>query len=670
MASGAEAAATATAQADEGDADGLALLAQVEALAEDTAARMSRGAHYEAVQLLRHAYVVAGGMDRAVFDNTDEEAAASSIKVPPSSPASAAAKASGTPVVRVARASVCVLLCAVLSGIGAHKEALAAARAAEADVREAWRSLLGVVGLRDGSPVSRAVTDRLAELLSEAEKVPWLGQAAEIVVQAKHLVALELEYTGGEAAELERLHREGALLAQHLLSNRHPARKQAEMSLEAWQGRLETSGDLEARAGAAAAGVGSQFGLLARPSELVRVLLCVDSLGGGGGGHGGVPRAIPEEGEEAEEQPWDHERFPPLRAPPPVAQQKLPSLPRHERLYYGLPPEVTPADIDGSGRQRRAKHMERSIQQGASECPPTASSPSGHGMSVTWGSRSAPPGELMHESGNFGPDGVPKGRSWKAKRRVPIMVTMAGADGKSSWALRTNAEDKRQRPGRKINPFDDWKNNVAGDSKPLKDRVLETATGQADFFQRMRDESRRFRNFTLKEMNDPDQMADARILFCGEGLALKKRQEKERRAKEKAAKNALAAISSAASSGTEDLDALDSLAELSTFSGTFQASPSQHPRSSSLSVTRKNCVERVSSPAFSASHLSDGASIRGGSSQDRRKEQRGGPLKISASESLADLRELLAASQAGDDEEKKKKTKKAGRRKTEAAVET
>lgn len=129
---------------------------------------------------------------------------------------------------------------------------------------------------------------------------------------------------------------------------------------------------------------------------------------------------------------------------------------------------------------------------------------------------------------------------------------MIGADGKSAWALRNTIEGKNAGKGQRINPFDDWLNSVGSETKSLKTRVLETAAGQADFHKAMREESRRFRHFYLKEQKDTEALAEGRILYCKEGMALKRKQQ---RAKENAER---AAARSRSVSAAEQMTSVDS----------------------------------------------------------------------------------------------------------------
>lgn len=341
-------------------------------------------------------------------------------------------------------------------------------------MQEAWRSLLEA---RTAGFVA-VVAARLAELLKGSTS-SWMGQAAETSVQAKHAVALELEFVAGSDAEVEveRLQLEGALLAQHLLAKRNPVRLRAEAALLEWRGRLLPPG----AAGAAAANGAQRAGTWeqvphARQSELLRMLLGMSLPV--------VANPMAEGSTFEEEEPlWDCVQFPAIRGTP---------------TSSSAPFSLTSPSRDGS----------------------------------TWSHRSAPPGELFKESSDWGPQGLPDGGSWRSTRRSPIFLTMSGAGGKAAWALRTSSDNPKGQRGQRLNPFQDWLRNVAGDSKPLKERVLESTAGQEDYYQNMRENSRRFKHFWLKEEVDSDALNEDRILYCAEGMSLKRRQQKARSIRE------------------------------------------------------------------------------------------------------------------------------------------
>jgi hypothetical protein len=126
---------------------------------------------------------------------------------------------------------------------------------------------------------------------------------------------------------------------------------------------------------------------------------------------------------------------------------------------------------------------------------------------------------------------------------------MRGAGGKSQWALRSSSEAVLGSRGKKkaADPFQDFLINVSGDAKPLKQKVLETASGQEDFFKNMREQSKRFRHFYLKDEVDEDKLGDDRILYTATGMALKDKIKRQA-----AAKNAAAAKAAVRSQAAEE----------------------------------------------------------------------------------------------------------------------
>jgi len=146
---------------------------------------------------------------------------------------------------RVARASVAVQHCALLSKFGRHtlalKEALAAARESE----EVWSILMQAAVARDDAAkrgdVGRPEYTPYGLLLKAPP--PWIRKAIVALVQAKHCVAIELEYSvAGKAGQFSQhhevemvrgqlipaLHREATVLSQQLLPEGHPIRQLSE----------------------------------------------------------------------------------------------------------------------------------------------------------------------------------------------------------------------------------------------------------------------------------------------------------------------------------------------------------------------------------------------------------------------------------------------------------
>jgi len=350
---------------------------------------------------------------------------------------------------------------------------------------------------------------------------------------------------------------EGALLAQHLLVVGHPVRDRAEAAFAEWQHRCPEVGQRMGAAVDVDLGVGqdpstgaetpSPAVVRARPSEVLHMLIgpkwraSLESKANVASGARSSAAAFIEcqvEAVAAEEEEEPLSNFPPWRGLPAAAGP--PPLTAAERMSLGL---RAPVDMRHERRCARQRALLASApstdsvlgSESSSKWDPLASSSR---PNTTWGARSAPPGELYTSSVDWGPDGLPHGRSWRAHGRVPIYFSMRNAGGKAEWALRSGsmAELSRGRGGKKkVNVFQDWLVNVAGDAKPLKKKVLETVTGQEDFFMNMREQSRRFRNFYLKEEVDEEKLGDDRILYTATGVALKEKLKRQAEAKNAAA---------------------------------------------------------------------------------------------------------------------------------------
>jgi len=227
-----------------------ALLAMVQQQADVAGSYLRNGDARKAVATLRRAYKVAadhGGAD------------AQGVYVP-------AAR-------RLALASLRLQLCAVLSRLGRHPQALIEARAAKHETDEVWRTALGgcaelVEASEEGNLNKPAAP--LRRLLLRPP--PWLPSVVEASIQARQCVALELEFvqdglegeeaaapqpppgldgpdvtnlgTGEEASagseahaegpleeEVQGMHREAVLLARQLLPEEHPVRDGAERAM-------------------------------------------------------------------------------------------------------------------------------------------------------------------------------------------------------------------------------------------------------------------------------------------------------------------------------------------------------------------------------------------------------------------------------------------------------
>lgn len=215
-------------------------------------------------------------------------------------------------------------------------------------------------------------------------------------------------------------------------------------------------------------------------------------------------------------------------------------LPRHERLYQGIPPLV---DLDFERWRRRpsyqmepstpsSTYMEKgrgSISAQTLGSWSTSSSLASTGMKST-SRHQLPRGDLyVNTSPRRGE--LPRTPNWTSARRVPVLFSIQGTEGKSSWALRTvRKRDRVVFDDKKMNAFEDWRKNGSGPKMRLRDQVLQTEKGMQYFHDNLKKQSYRFKNFWLKDMVTQDDLYEDRTVYCSEGLrVLKKNPRKQLR---------------------------------------------------------------------------------------------------------------------------------------------
>eukprot|EP00931_Biecheleriopsis_adriatica_P101732 TRINITY_DN76812_c0_g1_i1.p1 TRINITY_DN76812_c0_g1~~TRINITY_DN76812_c0_g1_i1.p1 ORF type:complete len:717 (-),score=169.10 TRINITY_DN76812_c0_g1_i1:27-2177(-) len=517
-----------------------ALFASLESLAEAAASRVLQGAPQDAVLLLQRALA-----------HCDSEASPPPKEVPvqaqkgtAEAPAmnwsddeeeekdAARQKKLSALSVALARAGVGVLLCTALSQVGEHAEAVAVAKEAT------------------------DVADGLIAELSEAGSTELLQRAVELAVQVRQCHAVELEFTVagsqitqpvaedtplGEvkeeaaanehappsaAAELDpqlqiqdqlfELHCKSVELAVEHLPPSSPVRQRAQQAQREWQMRL---------AGA--------------PAPVDRGFWQEDSLL-----------------RPSSQKAWRMA----ISRPGTSSSEAGLGLPRHERMYLGIPP---PVDL----RQERLRR--KGLLGASAKSSPSASRPFTSGSTMSsmdfrddigmaeahdldplqrrlsapsmtfnesnslelsrpttgsefWGKQSVRLGDLY--SGSSYRDRAKQlptnSSNWSSERRVPVLFTMSGPGGRAAWALR-KAEAGSRRSNvekRSINAFEDYRKNASGPKVNLKDQVLQTEGGMMHFQHRLKHESYMFKNFWLKDEVTADDLWQDRTFFCEEGL--------------------------------------------------------------------------------------------------------------------------------------------------------
>jgi len=458
------------------------------------------------------------------------------------------------PAVAIARAGARVLFCTALSKAGAHSDALEVARDAaemidgvlpalsidEEEEFDGQESAHSSEASLDGEEVEDPYVDA-----RRARKLQLLERAVELAVQARQCQCLELEFSAqaaaeealfgpaqpsegadafspaeiaaGLRAEVAELHKEGPELARKHLPKANYVRIAAEKAFHAWQ---------------------------------VRSMRITD---------GSIPPLHPKDMRAA------------LAATRPRTYKTRPaedglSLTKHERLYQGVPPLI---DLREERLRRRGQSLSSTspastmfpssdalddFTKTKSDITRTLSVPSMPsvgprptlaisnlsmpqpaaaslsqsaatlnfelGMQESWGKNSVKLGDLYTRSQMRKSD-MPKGsNNWQSVRRSPVSFGIHGPAGKASWALRQEKRRKVNEDGHKINAFEDWKKNATGPRVNVKDQVLQTEGGVKHFKADMKNESRKFKNFWLKEEVTADDLWEDRTFYGTEGIRI------------------------------------------------------------------------------------------------------------------------------------------------------
>jgi len=211
-------------------------------------------------------------------------------------------------------------------------------------------------------------------------------------------------------------------------------------------------------------------------------------------------------------------------------------LPRHERLYQGLPPAV---DLDFERWRRHPSYTQSTMEPST---PSSTNMEKGRGSISahtlgSWSTNSSmastgvkstsrhqlPRGDLyVNTSPRRGE--LPRTPNWTSARRVPVLFSIQGTEGKSSWALRTvRKRDRVVFDDKKMNAFEDWRKNGSGPKMRLRDQVLQTEKGIQYFHDNLKKESYRFKNFWLKDMVTQDDLYEDRTFYSSEGLRVLKK---------------------------------------------------------------------------------------------------------------------------------------------------
>mmetsp|Transcript_26760 Transcript_26760/g.50325 ORF Transcript_26760/g.50325 Transcript_26760/m.50325 type:complete len:590 (-) Transcript_26760:61-1830(-) len=396
--------------------------------------------------------------------------------------------------VALAKVGVQVLLCASMSQAGRHAEALDVARSA-----------------------SQAADFIMAELYEEvrAQQTPnkdassraLLQRAVELAVQARQCQAVEMEFVGPAESGLmdfweclRQLHEQSLSLAE-ALPGHSAVRLRASQAKREWKIR--------------AAG-----------ATLPK-----------------IPLASNSSGQDPSLQVWRSV----LGPPPKCAVRRSDAgagLPKHQRMYLGLPPSV---DLEFERWRRRPNvtrpgsmetsssmtSLDKGMEKAFSAPDLCELSPSDTGSTFgvkPWSKHPLPPGDLFIFTSPRQTD-LPKTPNWASTRRVPVLFSVQGTKGKASWALRSSKKRDRVVDNKRMNAFEDWRKNGSGPKMRLIDQVLQTENGIQYFQDNLKTQSYRFKNFWLKDMVTEDDLYHDRTFYCSEGLrVLKKNPHRQPRA--------------------------------------------------------------------------------------------------------------------------------------------
>jgi len=273
---------SAVASAQDGDE---LLFAMVEREAAIADAKLRMGDARHALSVLKRAYRLADAYGRRSPSGDNPVAVCSEMTAPPSASPELPARS-------LAVAALRLQMCAVLSRFRRHHEAINEARAAKHQADGLWKSLMGasieLTAAVAAGDVARPAPE-LRRLLLNPPK--WLVRLAEVSIQCRQCLALELEFglpqtpplpTGhvepASAApsvanssspqdalpvppltpeqEVSVLHHEAVMLAQRLLPTHHLVREAAERAAK--HGELRRRGRSTSSSRPAEAGVGLQ----------------------------------------------------------------------------------------------------------------------------------------------------------------------------------------------------------------------------------------------------------------------------------------------------------------------------------------------------------------------------------------------------------------------------
>jgi hypothetical protein len=493
------------------------------------------------------------------------------------------------PAAMLAAATIRLSLCVTLSGVGRHTQALDEAKMAAVEIDKMWRLLFLSSAEQEEATAFGDKTKPAASLRDALRNPPqWLERAVEVAVQARHCIALELEFENGpltaesrscllgassalstgleagvsdasdpvdeevpdpvplsEAATIQeqigKLHREGVLLARQLLPAEHAVRHHAELAFTKWVQR--TGGDGLPDLSESSSPVQRT---LSRRRQLTMVL-----------------------SKEAEFSPPASQLGPaPPTSPPQPLSPKSPSRPPPLNTCRSAPldtdlPQFLRLHAKGRLPAPSATWPATSIQTTNASTASLASinESSGSGLPRSLSSGTVNPSQFTSQlSYHSAPGGdvymasLPKHSNLpqikKKKGTPPLQGSRSpskahGSRSSSKDEKRQNSKERKERlkqeeqaaaekPQRaktaqqkaqeaailaaQRDPFEDWRRNMVDERQmSFFQQKLKTNQGLTTLQNDLKDEARRFKSFTMKELDDA-AMFEIRTKFGPSGM--------------------------------------------------------------------------------------------------------------------------------------------------------
>eukprot|EP00928_Gymnodinium_smaydae_P013504 TRINITY_DN14922_c0_g1_i1.p1 TRINITY_DN14922_c0_g1~~TRINITY_DN14922_c0_g1_i1.p1 ORF type:complete len:672 (+),score=150.41 TRINITY_DN14922_c0_g1_i1:157-2172(+) len=515
-----------------------ALIANVNREVEIADAKLRAGEAKHAVGVLRRAFGIADDFRRA--------------KQPDPSPAAQAALT-----------TVHMHMCAVLSRLGRHQQALEEARAGCLTSEDLWRTMAKAVAEAEEAEVTSDSTKPIPALKAMLLRPPsWLEQAIETTVHVRQACAIEAELLGdsslnnvfqfhqrgvyrrnmsdsallsaaaldcgggetvvgatGWSLEVDRLHEEALSMARQLLTEDHPARLHAEQVYQKRMGRRAALGlddGAGSVGGASGSGASSPPGTSARRGNVPAGGRPDEA--GAGGSEGGFSAGAADKDEEDPYAPKD-----PLECSDLFMEGSLLWLRNQGRL---------PQSPDGGPRSRISAPLQDKLGKLPLPMSPatlstTASSAGFFNASCMSSSRPSTRSTLASPSQ---PRVFPRGDVYTVSITEDLPRTSRTSRPSSpSPEARKKIQRQRSQTEKKkpADPFREWAREMDSKKMTYKQYLNKSLDGQVTLKGDLKVESRRFKAGKMRDAYD-DALYENRNYFCDFGVAVTKSTERKK----------------------------------------------------------------------------------------------------------------------------------------------